>query len=119
MNIAAQTEESGHFFWKHVGGDVYRKLSEDERDAILRAARHGKDDQVNSDIRLSFGRYFLVVLFGRERRSRERLNEERAKRPVFTARNLPVLFVLWGSVVYALYSLMVFGLDLFARTNFG
>jgi len=117
MNVTAQADKNSHFFWKHVGGDVYQKLTEAERDAILRAARSGSDDSPMSDIRLSFGRYFLVVLFGKERRCRTRLNEERAKRPVFTARNLPVLLVLWGSVLYALYSLLIFGIELYARAS--
>lgn len=117
MGITAQADKDDQFFWKAVGNGVYDRLDEEQRQAIVRAARRGSDESIKSDIRLSFGKYFLVILFGRERRSRARLNEERAKRPVFVARNLPVLLFLWGSVLYTLYSLLVFGLDLLARAS--
>lgn len=119
MNITAQADKESHFFWKSVGDDIYDKLTEDQREAIVRAARRKSDEQVNSDIRLSFGRYFVVVLFGKERRNPARLKEERAKRPVIVARNLPVLLFLYGSILFTLYSLIVYGLGLLARHNLG
>jgi hypothetical protein len=119
MNITAQADKDTQFFWKSVGDDVYGKLTEKQRQAIIRAVHRGSDEKVNSDIRLSFGRYFLVILFGRERRNHDRLKEERAKRPVLIARNLPILLFFYGSVLYTLYSLIVYGLDLYARSNVG
>ena len=38
----------------------------------------------NADIRLSFGLFYLVIMFGKEQRSGERLAEDREKHPILT-----------------------------------
>ena len=113
MNITAQAGQDGHPFWKSVGDDIYDKLTEDQRETILRAAHKGSDARVKSDIRLSFGKYFLVLLSGKEKRDPARLKDERAKRPVLVARNLPVLLGIWGSILYTLYSIVYYCLLMF------
>ena len=115
MSMIAETDDKSHGFWRAVGADVYDALSETQRKSVFRAARWNSGDHIRSDVRLSFGRYFLVLLFGKERRSRERLAEERVKRPVFVAKNLPLILFLWGSILYTLYSLVGLALYGFAR----
>jgi hypothetical protein len=102
--------EQARWFRSAVGDDVYESLSDAQRDAVCRAAGMRFSDAFSSDIRLSFGRYFMTVLVGRERRKSDRLRAERARRPVFTARNLPVILAIWGSLMFTLYSLVALGL---------
>lgn len=115
MNTIAETEDKSHGFWRAVGADVYDALSESQRKSVFRAARWNPGAGICSDVRLSFGRYFLVLLFGREKRSRQRLAEERSKRPVLMAKNLPLILFFWGSIIYTLYSLVGLALYWFAR----
>ena len=98
--------DQARWFWSAVGDDVYECLSDTQRDAINRAASRRLSETFPSDVRLSFGRYFLNILVGRERRGTDRLREERAQRPVFIGRNLPVIVAVWGSLIFTLYSLM-------------
>ena len=80
-------------------------------------AREWRDHPVN--IRLSFpipgfGRKYLVIVAGDERRSSERLKAERAKHPLFKFRN--ALFLLGAgafigaSVVGLLYFVAIYGM---------
>ncbi len=70
-----------------------------------------ESDTKLADIRLCFGAYFLVLIAGKERRGSERLHAERKARPVFTVRNVPLLMVIWGALVYSFYSLVSIGLQ--------
>jgi hypothetical protein len=115
MTTQSQSPDLVKWFWSAVGNDVYDSLDGSQRTAIEKAAKTRLSQGIRSDIRLSFGKYFLVILFGRERRSRERLAAERANRPVFALRNLPVIFVLWGSFLFTLYSALGFVLNTFVR----
>lgn len=56
------------------------------------SGRHTVDVRIS--IPLPFGRWYLTVVAGRERRSPERLVRERGKHPLVTAGNLAFLFVL-------------------------
>lgn len=98
-------------FWKDVDPDVVTDLDAHQKDAILDAIRRRSNDLHSADIRLSLFGYFLVVLFGRERRSQERLQRERARRPVLTFNNLLLIAVLWGSLIYTLYSLLPLAIE--------
>lgn len=102
-------------FWKDVDPDVVTDLSPRQKDAILEAVQRRGDGAHAADIRLSGFGYFLVVLFGRERRNSERLKRERRRRPVITFNNLLVIMVLWGSVIYTLYSLLPLAVELLLR----
>ncbi|ASP35665.1 hypothetical protein [Labrenzia sp. VG12] len=93
-------------FWNDVDPEVVVDLNNYQKDAILDAVRRRGNHQHAADIRLSLFGYFLVVLFGRERRSSDRLKRERARRPVMTFNNLLLIAVLWGSLIYTLYSLL-------------
>ncbi|MHA1554461.1 MAG: hypothetical protein ACTSU0_08640 [Alphaproteobacteria bacterium] len=93
-------------FWEDVDPSVTVGLNDFQKDAIVEAVNRRGSDSHAADIRLSAFGYFLVVLFGRERRDRQRLKDERHRRPVFTIKNLAMILVLWGSVIYTIYSLL-------------
>lgn len=92
-------------FWQDVDPNAIAGLDEFQKKAILEAVKKRNNNAHKSDIRLSAFGYFLVILFGKERRSRERLKEERNKRPVVTRNNLVMISVLWGGLIFALYNL--------------
>lgn len=114
MSTIAESDDRTNGFWKAVGADVYDALSETQRKSVVRAARWTSGAHIGSDVRLSFGRYFLVLLAGKEKRSRDRLVEERAKRPVLVAKNIPLILLVWGSILYTAYSAIGYGLYLFS-----
>ena len=63
------------------------------------------------EIRLSFGLFYVVLRWGQERRSADRLEAERKKYPVLTATHAPVLAALWGAIFLCAYYLLVAGLE--------
>lgn len=69
--------------------------------------RHEPDNNL-ADIRLCFGKYFLVLIAGKERRDLDRITAEREARPVFVARNIPLLILIWGSLIFTFYHLVVY-----------
>ncbi len=101
----AQMAETGAF-WKDVGPGVTASLNDFQKNAILEAVNRRGSDSHAADVRLSAFGYFLVVLYGRERRGNQRLKDERRRRPIFTIKNLLMILVLWGSVIYTIYSLL-------------
>lgn len=99
-------------FWGYMPEELTSELSADQRIAINDAIVRANPVHPGPDIRLSFGPFFLRVLAGRERRSRERLIDERRKHPVFTRRNLPLLGITWGISIAAVYLVVL----MFQRT---
>lgn len=65
----------------------------------------------SSEIRLSFGLFYVVLRWGQERRSADRLEAERKIYPVLTATHMPVLAALWGAIFLCAYYLLVAGLE--------
>lgn len=99
MSASAVTEnEEG--FWKGLDPDVTSALSEDQKTAISQAVGNREAKGPPIDIRLSFGTFFLVLMVGRERRSKKRLENDRRSRPVFTVTNLPAIICIWIALVY-------------------
>lgn len=94
-------------FWRDVDPRVVDTLDQHQKEEILAAVSRRSSENYPADVRLSLFGYFLVVIFGRERRSTHRRESERAKRPVFTIRNLPVIAILWGSVIYTAFSILL------------
>ncbi|MGL4398160.1 MAG: hypothetical protein ACRCS9_16610 [Hyphomicrobium sp.] len=62
------------------------------------------------EIRLSFRFFYVVLKWGQERRSDERLRSERAKYPVLTATHLPVLAAAWAIIFLTAYQILVLAL---------
>lgn len=54
------------------------------------------------EIRLSFGYFYVVLLWGKERRSMARFREDRKRYPVVTAANMPVLILVWSLIFMAM-----------------
>ncbi|MCK7616083.1 hypothetical protein [Roseibium sediminicola] len=105
MQNQAETEDT-RAFWNDVDPKVVTDLNAQQKQAIYVAVQRRGNARHAADIRLSLFGYFLVVLFGRERRSQNRLKNERTRRPVVTFNNLLLIAVLWGSLIYTLYSLL-------------
>ncbi|CTQ54510.1 hypothetical protein LP7551_03043 [Roseibium album] len=101
----AKSEETASF-WNDVDPSVTGDLNDQQKTAINDAVSRRSNDRHAADIRLSAFGYFLVVLCGKERRNTQRLKQERQNRPVVTFNNLLMLAVLWGSVIFTLYSLL-------------
>ena len=55
------------------------------------------------EIRLSFKLFFIDLRWGRERRSLDRLAEQRRRFPVLTASHLPVLAGIWAAIFIVMY----------------
>ncbi|MCB1492526.1 MAG: hypothetical protein KDJ77_12160 [Rhodobiaceae bacterium] len=94
-------------FWREVDPKVAAGLDEFQKSEILKALSRRANASYPADVRLTLFGYFLVIIFGRERRSKERLQAERQRRPVITIQNLPVIFIIWGSVVYTAFALLL------------
>lgn len=63
------------------------------------------------EIRLSFRFFYVVLKWGQERRSLERVNQERENFPVLTATHLPVLAAIYAAFFLLLYKFLTLGLD--------
>ncbi len=77
----------------------------------------GRDHPLNIRVSLPllFGRYYVVVLAGKERRGAERRKEERQKHPLWTAANTIFLFAagfIMGVLAFLpLLIIWIFGRD--------
>ncbi len=79
----------------------------------------GRDHAVNIRVSLPlfFGRYYVTILAGKERRGAKRREEESQKHPLWTAANTIVLFaagfIVGGSAWIGLQkmTIWIFGLD--------
>ena len=63
------------------------------------------------EIRLSFRFFYVVLKWGQERRSLERVNQEREKFPVLTSTHMPVLAVIYAAFFLLLYVLLTLGIE--------
>lgn len=94
-------------FWSQIDKGVLDSFSGQQRTAIEKVFHKedsGKDGP--SDIRLSFGRFFVTILWGREKRGAERLVRERSEHPVFTLRKMPVILAIWAAILFTGYSVV-------------
>jgi len=100
------TQDEFSWFWTGMDSDIAASLSEDQRLAIANAIRKSDTAGGPADIRISMFGYFLVLISGKERRAPERIRAESAAHPVITARNLPLLLVIWASLSYATWGIL-------------
>ena len=71
-----------------------------------------------SDVRFTLGKHFFVFLWGRERRSKNRLTREANAHPVFAAKNLPIIALIGSTIVSISYvALHTSGRALLAMMN--
>jgi hypothetical protein len=113
---ATATTDNLDWLWSGLDKDVTSKLTEEQKTAIARAVRTETSKSIPVDIRLSFGKFFVAFMMGRERRSKTRLKEDRGERPVFTVTNVPAIIFIWIAMIYitltilSAISYLVFGL---------
>lgn len=75
------------------------------------SASHGAAAKSGGEIRLSFGLFYLVLKWGREQRSADRLKDERRRFPVVTTTHAPVLIAIYALVLAIAYGMLVLGLN--------
>jgi len=99
-------------FWERLKPDVAASLTDEQRDglnAALTGSPETAESNVTCDLRLSFHWFFVVIMWGPERRTSGRLKIERARKPVLKWANAPVL----GAMAVG-YLLASFGIGAFA-----
>ena len=109
------TQDEFGWFWTGIDSDIAASLSDDQKLAIANAIRKTDAKDRPADIRLSAFGYFFVLIVGKERRGPERIEADSELYPVITARNLPLLLIMWASLTYATWGI----LGLIAGTIFG
>ncbi len=94
------TVEREGSFLDRIPQDIRETFTDRQIAAVKQAfnsARHGIDIRVS--LPLPGGRRYLVLLMGKERRSRERRRLERLRQPLLTAMNV-VTVVIFGALVF-------------------
>ena len=94
------------WFLARLPNEIHARLTPDIKEALAEAVRPRPWGDHPIDIRLSiplpFGRYYLALVLGPERRNPERRKEEGKSRPVMTAANiffiLAIIFVFYGAL---------------------
>ena len=100
------TQDEFSAFWEGMDPGVVGSLSDAQKREITHAVQRKRLEGRPADIRLSLFGFFLVVIFGRERRNAARINAERTLRPAVTLRNLPMLVILWSALIYSTWGLL-------------
>ena len=110
------SNSSTDWFWSRIDNAVVATIAPEQRIAIDQALLDSRAAGRSpiGDIRLSFGRFFLVVKWGREKRSQDRLLAERARHPVVTMSNAPVLLPMWLTVIAVCYLALAIGVYMIA-----
>lgn len=92
---------AGDSFFDRLPLPISRGLTAEQRaaiaDAVVAGAKNSPPVNIRLGIQLPFGRWFVSVLAGRERRSRERIERDRAARPLKTVSN--AVFVFAGMMI--------------------
>jgi hypothetical protein len=63
------------------------------------------------EIRLSFKFFYVVLRWGKERRTPDRLSQERENHPVLTATHAPVLAAIWAALFVLLYFALIISVE--------
>ncbi|MEZ5925520.1 MAG: hypothetical protein R3D57_14155 [Hyphomicrobiaceae bacterium] len=97
-------------FWGDFSPAVAQSLTAEQRTEIERVLDLSATPQPSriGDVRLSFYWFFVRILWGREKRSADRLKQERALYPAMTKRNAPAILTL--GVAYTAFWYMVMGI---------
>lgn len=106
VDSAAQGVGSGQEGYAGQAGLTASPPGENADDATTWTAGHAVN--VRLSIPFLFGRYYLTVVAGKERRSPDRLAVERRKHPLATFGNLAFFFALGSIGGMALLALMQF-----------
>lgn len=117
QQIAVGAQEI-NWFWRDVGVDVKDALTSEQRAAIEGAVKRSAESSQPADIRLHLGKYFVRITAGRERRNRDRLKQDLANNPIFTAKNVPLIAIFWTLVLLATLYAMAFFANVLSRFVF-
>ena len=107
-------------FWGDFDPAVAQSFSADQRAEIERVlARNAAGwSSTVGDLRLSFYWFFVRILWGREKRNNDRLDQESAKHPALTKKNAPVLFAISAGYTAFWYVVLVITTVVVARYLF-
>ena len=104
---------AGNSFFDRLPAPIARGLTVEQRtaiaDAVVTEVENSPPVNIRLGIALPFGRWYVSVLAGRERRSRERLKGDRTARPLKTFGN--AIFVFAGMMI--LYVVAAIALQLY------
>ncbi len=112
-NQASTANESIGLYWSD--GGVGPKGEIPQENAVADTAGKIGARPRPADLRLHFGPYFLRIIAGKERRSPERLKQDRKENPAFTLRNLPLIMLIWFLSGAALLFFLGRTLDIIAQ----
>jgi hypothetical protein len=95
-------------FWRDFNPDLARALSPDQRGEIDRVLGANTPPQPSNvgDLRLSFYFFFIRILWGREKRSHERIRREQSLNPVMSRKNAPMLASIFAGYFAVWYLLL-------------
>ncbi len=115
LTDAAAEEESGGLFttlFNQLPQRLRESFSAEQKAALREAAVRCTWGKHPTDVRLTIPlfskRYYVVLLAGEERRSRERIRAERRQRPLATGGNIALLVglvtagTIFGSLIWTL-----------------
>lgn len=95
-------------FMRVLAPDVRDSLSEAQKEAIREAVRNGPWENHPIDLRFSvptpFGRFFMTVVAGRERRSAARRAIERERHPLLGRGNLLLVALAMGIFAWIVFA---------------
>ena len=98
-------------FWNEFSTDVSGTLSEEQRDEINRALEQSSTNEDGnsdlSDLRLSFKWFFVRLVWGPEKRNRDRIKREQELHPPLARRNLPMLASLFAGYMGLWYVALI------------
>ena len=100
-------------FWSEFDQDIADNLSTDQKNEIDRSLNTLKSVNENSDkadIRLSLGWYYMVIFFGKECRSAQRLVKDREKFPLITTPNMMFFMAVWFTIFVVALSTQIVSL---------
>ncbi len=96
MSIIDPNDEFVAHFFQRIDPGVARSFSAEQVAAIKRAFQPSRHPiNIRGQVPFTGGRFFFVLLLGRERRTPVRIAAERARNPLFTRSNIFV-FTAFG-----------------------
>lgn len=91
-------------FWNCLEPRTRKSLTLAQREEISQAVERANPRTGDySDVRFSIAGHFLVFLWGKERRGRQRLSKEATIHPILAAKNLPILAAIGSTIVSVCY----------------
>lgn len=95
-------------FWDELNPAIAQSLSADQRVEIERVLRIDPTQLPSpvGDLRVSFYWFFVRILWGREKRNSERLQQESAQYPAVSRKNVPALLTFGAGYIALWYTVL-------------